>query len=320
MRSQSTFSRTSRVLSLVFALGLVAAACGSDSDNGDTDTDGTTTTTAAGEETNGDTGTEGGGDDEGAAGDACAIENLPLHSEGQLTIATGEPAYDPWVLNDAPESGEGFEAAVAYALATEMGFAEGDVVWVRTGFDEAIAPGSKNYDFNMQQYSITEERDEIVDFSIPYYKPQKSVLALNSSPAATATTFTELAEARWGATTGTTDLDYIENELGIDDVAVYDTQADVVAAMKAGHIDATVVGLPTALYLNAVELDDSVISGVLPDSDTDGAGMGLLFTEGSELLECVNASLQVLTDNGTLDQLATTWLRSGGDIAEISAD
>ncbi|MFZ8967274.1 MAG: hypothetical protein ACO2ZH_07465, partial [Ilumatobacteraceae bacterium] len=66
-------------------------------------------------------------------------------TEGKLTIATGNPAYEPWVVGDAPESKEGFEAAVAYGVAAEMGFSDENVVWVRTGFDEAIQPGAKNF-------------------------------------------------------------------------------------------------------------------------------------------------------------------------------
>jgi hypothetical protein len=158
------------------------------------------------------------------------------------------------MIDDDPTNGQGFESAVAYALAEQMGFAAEDVQWVRTSFDEAIAPGDKPYDFNMQQYSITEERDQIVDFSMPYYVGQKSLILLNSSPAIGATTLADLESATFGATIGTTDLDYIENVIGIEDVAVYNTQADVVAAMLAGQIDATVVGLPTALYLTAVEI------------------------------------------------------------------
>ncbi len=293
-----------KLTALLFAFALAGAACGSDATS-ETTAEGTDTTT------------------EGAAeGDAldCAVDGLALTEAGKLTIATGEPAFPPYVIDDDPTSGEGFESAVAYALAEEMGFAADAVVWTRSGFDEAIAPGEKPYDFNMQQYSITAERDEIVDFSIPYYAGQKSVIALEGSPAATATTFAELAGGTWGATIGTTDLDYIEQTMGIEDVAVYNTQADVVAAMVAGQIDATVVGLPTALYLTAVEIEGSVIAGVLPSEGGGEDGMGLLFSDGSELVPCVNQALQTLTDDGTLEAIAVTWLQGDGDIPAITAE
>ena len=289
-------SRLTKLLSLLFAFGLVAAACGSDA-----------------EET-----VEAGGED--ASGELdCSVENLDLFADGGLTIATGEPVFPPWMLEDDPSSGEGFESAAAYALAEEMGFPADSITWVRTDFDVAIAPGDKDYDFNMQQYTPTDERDEIVDFSVSYYDVQRSVLTIEGSPTDGAATFADLTAGSWGATIGTTDLDYIENEIGIPagDIAVFDTQADVVAAMVAGQIDSTVVGLPTAFYLSAVELDGGVIAGVLPAGSGDEA-MALLFTEGNPLRDCVDVALNSLREAGTLDALAAEWLQGGGDIPTIT--
>jgi polar amino acid transport system substrate-binding protein len=252
----------------------------------------------------------------GTGGDQCAFENLVLYEEGKLTVATGEPVYPPWMMDDDPSNGQGFESAVVYALAEEMGFAPEDVQWVRTSFDEAISPVEKPYDFNIQQYSITEEREEIVDFSIPYYFVPKSLVALEGSPAASAKTFADLKDVKFGATVGTTDLAYIEDEIGATDVAVYNTEVDVVSAMGAGQIDATVIGLPTAYFITAVQLDNGVIAGVFPSDDKEGFGM--LFADGSELVACVNNALQTLTDNGTLDSLAEQWLQGGGDIPTIT--
>jgi polar amino acid transport system substrate-binding protein len=212
--------------------------------------------------------------------------------------------------------GRAFESAFIYALAAEMGFAAADVQWVRTSFDEAISPAEKPYDFNIQQYSITPEREEVVDFSDPYYLVQQAVVALEDSPAATATTFAELREAKFGAMVGTTDLEAIENRIGAEDVAVYNSVADVVAAMSAGQIDATVIGLPTAFFMTAVQLDNGVVAGVLPGAGEDGFGM--LFPDGSELTTCVNQALQRLNDNGTMDALVAEWLQGGGDIPTIS--
>jgi polar amino acid transport system substrate-binding protein len=305
-------------IALMATLALVLAACGGEEAAEETVTETTVaaetpeTTEAPMTET-----TEAMTETTVAAGGDCAVESLALFEAGKLTIATGEPVFPPWMIDDDPTNGQGFESAVAYALAEEMGFAAEDVAWVRTSFDEAIAPGDKPYDFNMQQYSITEERDQIVDFSMPYYVGQKSLILLNSSPAIGATTLADLESATFGATIGTTDLDYIENVIGIEDVAVYNTQADVVAAMLAGQIDATVVGLPTALFLTAVEIDDSVIAGVLPGGEGED-GMGLLFAEGSPLVDCVDQSLQALTDDGTLEALAVEWLQGDGEIPTIT--
>jgi polar amino acid transport system substrate-binding protein len=281
-----------RRLFIILALSLVIAACG-DGSSGDT------TTTAS---------------------DACSTDSEALFAPGSLTIATGEPVFPPWMIDDDPTNGEGFESAVAYALAAELGFAPEDVQWVRTTFDEAIAPGERPYDFNMQQYSITEERDEIVDFSIPYYTAQKSVVALDGTAAASAATFADLAGVNWGATIGTTDLDYIVDVIGIPDadVAVFNDQAGTFAAMAAGQIDATVIGLPTAYFVTAVELENAVIAGVLPRQGDEGDGMGLLFTDGNPYVECVNSAIEALYDNGTIDAIDAEWMQAGGDIPEIT--
>lgn len=320
-------SRKSLYLPVVVAM--VLAACGGETSLDTTVTLAAPATTGAADTTMADTtmtdttmtDTTSVAPDTTGGGEACAVDTLALHEPGTLTIATGEPVFPPWMMDDDPTNGEGFESAVAYALAEQMGFAAEDVTWVRTGFDEAIAPGEKPYDFNMQQYSITTERDEVVDFSIPYYISQKSVVALADSPAAGATTFADLEAATFGATIGTTDLDYIEQVLGITDAAVYNTQADTIAAMVAGQIDATVVSLPTAYFLTAVELENGVIAGVLPEEGgegSEGEGMGLLFTEGNALVDCVNQALQVLTDDGTLEAIELEWLEQGGDIPLIT--
>lgn len=301
-----------RRLYILLALSLVLTACGSG--GSDTSTTVGETTTTAGETTTTEASTTTG------APDVCSTDSEALFEPGKLTIATGEPVFPPWMMDDDPTNGQGFESAVAYALAEELGFAAEDVTWVRTTFDEAIAPGERPYDFNMQQYGITEERDEIVDFSIPYYVEQKTVVALEGTPAASAATFADLAESTFGATIGTTDLDYIVEVIGIPDadVAVYDDQAGTFAALAAGQIDATVIGLSTAYFITAVEIDNAVIAGVLPDVGGTEGGMGLLFTDGNPYVDCVNAALQTLTDDGTLEALGNEWLEAGGDIPEIT--
>jgi len=253
-------------------------------------------------------------------GDVCAPDSGVWFEPGTLTVATGDPAFPPYVIDDDPTTGQGYESAVVYAVAENLGFAEADVVWLRTTFDEAIAPGEKPYDFNIQQYSITEERDEVVDFSIPYYTSQKTLVALSDSTAASAATFADLQDVRFGATIGTTDLDYIVDVIGIPDadVAVYNDQAATFAALDAGQIDATVIGLPTALFITAVEMPQATIVGVLPRQGDEGDGMGMLFTDGSPAVDCVNAALQTLIDDGTLAAIDEEWMQAGGDIPEIT--
>ena len=233
---------------------------------------------------------------------------LPTITAGKLTIGTGNPAYEPWVVGDKPESGEGYEAAVAYAVAAELGFAKSDVVWVRTTFDEAIAPGVKNFDFNLQQYSITDERKKSIDFSSPYYETAQTVITVKGSKAASAKTLADLKGLTIGAATGTTSFDAIEKVIKPTSGAqAFNSNDDAKAALAAGQVDAIVVDLPTALYLTAVELDGGQIVGQLAGA-ASGDQFGLVLDKGSKLTAKVSAAIDALKANGTLQKLADKWL------------
>ena len=183
----------------------------------------------------------------GGFGDSsCPAGDLETASEGTLTIATGEPAFPPWVLDDDPESKQGFEAAVAYAVAEQLGYEDSDVTWVRTTFDSAIAPGPKDFDFNLQQFSISDERKQAVDFSSGYYTVSQVVVSYAGSPIDGATSLAELANARFGAAVGTTSLDAIEEQIQpAASPSVFNDNAAGVAALKNKQIDGFVVDLPT---------------------------------------------------------------------------
>ncbi|HUG75631.1 MAG TPA: ABC transporter substrate-binding protein [Acidimicrobiia bacterium] len=260
------------------------------------------------------------GDDEGAPSNgegACGPEHPALFEAGKLTVATGETVYPPWMLDNNPAGGEGFENSVVYAVAAELGFDAADVVWVSTSWEGAIAPGAKDYDFNIQQYSITEERREVVDFSSPYYVEEKVLITFPDSPGAGAGSLADIQGLRYGAMIGTTDLAYIEDVIGATDVAVFDELSDVFLAMEGKQIEATVVGLPTALYATAVQVPDAIIAGILPDSEGED-GLGMLFEKGSGFVTCVDQALAALDARGELDAFATRWLTSGeGEIPRL---
>lgn len=286
------------VLALVAALALALVGCGSDDEAADT------TTTAA----------DGGGE----AG-ACDPASLPLKEAGTLTVATGEPAFEPWVVDDDPTNQEGYEAAVVYAVAEQLGIEADAVTWTRTGFDEAVAPGEKDYDFNVQQYSITAERDEVVDFSDGYYTVEQAIVAAEDNDIASATSIADLKSAQLGAAIGTTSLDYIEDVIQPDsDPLVFDDNAAAKAAFDAGQVDGIVFDLPTAYYITAVEIEGSSIVGVLPQ-EGEAEQLGFLFEDGSELVGCVNEALAALTDDGTLAALEEEWLNQGGDIPTLTS-
>jgi len=252
---------------------------------------------------------------------AIAQERTPddprLHTPGKLTVSTGDPVYPPWMMNNDPASGEGFENGLVYALAAEMGFAAADVVWIGQTFDQAIAPGAKPYDFSIQQISVTEARAEVVTFSRVYFQPDKAVIALPGSAVEGATSFAELQGARWGAVIGTTDNDYLVNILGVDDAAIYNEQVDVFQAMQAGQIDATVVALPTALFVTAVQVPEARIVALLPPDEND-RGHGLLFELGNPLVEWVDDALGAVIERGVVEELKQAWLVADPDLPTIT--
>ncbi len=236
-------------------------------------------------------------------------ESLPTLTDGVLTIATGEPAYYPYVLDDDPSSGEGFESAVAYALAEELGFAPEEVQWVRTTFEAAIQPGPKDFDLNLQQYTITAERAENVDFSLPYYSTPQAVITNASSAAAEATSIADLKDLIIGAATGTTSFQAIEAIIDPTSGAQAFNDNDAAKlALETGQIDALVVDLPTAFYLTGVEITDGLIVGQLAGDVGVPDQWGFVLEKDSALTDAVNAALQALTDNGTLAEITDTWL------------
>lgn len=243
------------------------------------------------------------------AQNACAT-GLTME-EGKLTVATGNPAYFPWVMDDAPESKQGFEAAVAYAVADRLGYSDDQVTWVRSSFDQAIQPGAKDFDVNLQQFSITEERDEIVDFSAPYYSAamavvtRKPVVDGGAEP-----TLTSLQSLTWGAHASTTAVPMLAEVVQpTSDPLLYGDNADVVEAMKANQIDAALMDLPTALYTAAVLMDDGVVLGQFPPERSKNPDQfGMILEEGNPLKACVDEALAELKGDGTLAAIEAEWL------------
>ncbi len=243
------------------------------------------------------------------AADACATEDLATLEPGVLTIATDEPAFEPWMVDNDPTNGEGFESAVAYAVAEDLGFAEDEVEWVRVPFNAAIQPGPKNFDFDINQFSITAKRAKAVDFSSPYYDVTQTVVAVKGEPAAAATSVADLTNLTLGAQVGTTSAEAITEVIDpAVEERIYNSNSDAVEALKNGQIDALVVDLPTAFFVTAVQIPKGVIVGQLPPSGGEPEQFGLVLDLGSPLTECVSASVDRLREDGTLAELENTWL------------
>lgn len=251
--------------------------------------------------------------DDAPAAEECTPDQLETVADGTLTIATDNPAYEPWFVDNDPTNGKGYEAAVAYAIAEQLGYAEDDVAWVKVPFNKVVQPGPKEFDLDLNQVSITEERKNAVDFSSGYYDVRQTVITTQGSALDGATSLDELAGAKLGAQVGTTSYQAITEQIQPDqDPGVYDTNDQAVQALKNGQIDGIVVDLPTAYYMTAVQLDDGVIVGQLPLPDDEVEQFGAVLAKGSPITGCVSGAVDALREDGTLDELGDEWLAQQG--------
>ena len=274
-----------RVLLALVALMLILAACAEEDPATDADSAG------------------GSGSE---AEETCDVADPPTMTDGVLTVATDKPAFPPWFQGNDPTNGKGFESAVAYAVAEEMGFGEGEVEWVVEPFNKSYAPGPKDYDFDINQISITPEREEAVDFSDGYFQNNQGILAAADSSIADATTLEDLKEFKLGAQGGTTGLDFINTVIQPNEQAqVFDTTNDAKSALQSGQLDALVTDVVTTVYLRDFEIEGTEVIGQYPSEEQ----FGMLFESGNPLVDCVNQVLGEIRDDGTLDQLQEQWLQ-----------
>lgn len=237
--------------------------------------------------------------------DACATENLTLVSPGTLTVGTDDPSFPPWIIKNDPTNGKGFESAVAYEVAERLGFARSDVEWVVVPFNNSYAPGPKDFDFDINNIAVTEERDQAVDFSDGYYDLTQGLLVLKGSSIEDATTMDEIKDSVFGAQIGTTSLAFINTVIQPTQPAkVYDTTNDAKTALRNGQVDGLVLDLPTAYFEAFINTPNGALVGQFPSTEA----IGMLFEEGSPLRDCVNAVLAEMESDGTLKRLQDKWL------------
>ncbi len=284
-------------LLLTALLALVVAACGDD----DEETAGGTNEPAATA-----TATE--------AADECGPEALELKTDGTLTVGTDKPAYPPYFEDDDPANGKGFESAVAYAVADKLGLEE--VEWTVVPFNASFAPGPKDFDFDINQISITEKRAERVDFSDPYYTAPQAVIALKDSDAADATSLADLKDAKLGVQIGTTSLDAtMESIQPSSQPQVFNDSNDTVRALKTKSVDAIVVDLPTAFYLTAAEVPEATIVGQF--DAPGGDDWGVVLEKDSPLTDCVNQAIGELESSGELQEITDKWMGGQAGAPEL---
>lgn len=254
--------------------------------------------------------------------DACAAENLETKTAGTLTIGTDNPAFppyydppaegetatDPWELGD-PTNGRGFESAVAYAIADELGFADDAVTWIPVKFDQSFAPGPKDFDIYLTQVSFLPERESGADLTDGYYFLNQSLVALAGTPIASATTLADLKVFKFGAQVGTTSLKHIQEVIQpTADPLVYDTNDAAIEALKNGQIDGLVVDLPTAFFVTAVQVENGVIVGQFAPQSGEQEHFSVVLEKDSPLTDCVNQAIGALSDSGSLADITQEWL------------
>jgi len=248
------------------------------------------------DEADSDTGTDTPSESESPAADECTPDSMETVTPGTLTIATDDPAYEPWFVDNDPANGQGYESAVAYAIAQQLGYTAEQVTWVKVPFNKVVQPGPKDFDFDVNQVSITEARRKAVDFSSGYYDVVQTVI-------------TNKGSAIDGTTSYTAITDQIQPS---QEPFVFDTNDQAVQALKNGQIDGIVVDLPTAYFMTAVQLDDGVIVGQLPLPDGEPEQFGAVLAKDSPLTDCVSSAVDTLREDGVLDQIGQEWLAQQG--------
>ncbi|MET9760352.1 ABC transporter substrate-binding protein [Streptomyces sp. NPDC006372] len=244
----------------------------------------------------------------------CEKGEQATRTSGKLTIATDEPAYEPWFKDGDPANGKGFESAVAYAVARQLGYGKDRVVWQTVPFNKAFAPGEKTFDFDINQVSVSAERKKAVDFSSGYYDVRQAVVALKGTKASKATGIAGLKGLKLGAQVGTTSLDYIENVVKpTRQAAAFAKNDQAKSALKNGQVDAIVVDLPTAFYITGAEVTDATIVGQFENQGGTPEQFGLVLDKGSALTPCVTDAVDALREDGTLAKIEQQWLSDAVD-------
>jgi len=270
-------------------IGSVVAACGSTSSS----------STASG----------GSSSSAASAANTCTKSGIQneLYTKGVLTVATDNPVFTPWFVKNKPSNGQGYESAVAYAIARQLGFSNSQVVWVTEPFSSSYAPGPKKFDFDINEISYTPQRAQAVTFSNSYYDVQQAIVALKGTPIVTQHTAADLKKYAYGDQVGTTGLTYITNNIQpTQQPKVFDTLSEVSAALEAHRIDALITDTPTAQYMASAQLKHAVLVAQFPSV---GEHYGLLFHLGNPLVNCVNKAIATLRANGTLQQLQQKYLQ-----------
>jgi polar amino acid transport system substrate-binding protein len=253
----------------------------------------------------------------GPLGSSCAPASLKTVKAGEITIGVDDPLYQPWFASNDPTTGKGFEDAVDYAIATELGYPRSAIGFTRVTFDDAIQPGPKSFDYDLDEFTITKARAKEVDFSSPYYTVAQAIVGLKSSAAAKNHTLAAAKKLQLGAQVGSTSYSVITNQIRPTKAPrVYNDNNDAEAALQDGQIQGLVMDLPTAFEVTTGEVKGTTIIGQLPLAGQPSS-FGALLDKGSPLTACVSKAVNALKANGTLAKLQTKWLAKVGNAPEL---
>jgi len=240
---------------------------------------------------------------------SCSYASIQknLYTKGTLTVATDKPVYPPWFVSNDPSNGKGYESAVAYAVAKQLGFKPSQVKWVYEPFNNSYAPGPKKFDFDINEVSYSPQRAQAVTFSNSYYDVQQALVALKGTPIVSKHSPTDLKHYVFGDQVGTTSLAFITSKIQpTAQPKVFNTLNDVKQALQSHQIAALVTDTPTAQFISSSEIKGSLMVGQFPST---GEHYGLLFAKGNPLVTCVNKALATLKSNGTLTSLQHKYLQ-----------
>jgi polar amino acid transport system substrate-binding protein len=276
------------IAAVAAAIGTSLAACGSSGGSGSSSASPTASANAA------------------ASCSKTAISKL-LYQPGVLTVGTDKPVYPPWFIGNNPANGKGYESAVAYAVASQLGFSKSQVGWAYEPFNNSYAPGPKKFDFDINEISVTPQRAQAVSFSDSYYDVQQALVALKGTPIVTKHAPADLKGYVFGDQVGTTSLAFINSQIQpTSQPKVFNTLNDVKQALQTHQIAALVTDTPTAQFISSSEIKNSTMVGQFPST---GEHYGLLFSKGNPLVGCVNKALATLKSNGTLQSLQKKYLQ-----------
>jgi polar amino acid transport system substrate-binding protein len=251
-----------------------------------------------------------------ASASDCTPAKLATHTQGELTVATDKPAYEPYFVDDEPANGKGFESAVAYAIGEQLGFQKAQIKWTVEPFNSSYAPGPKDFDFDVNEISITPQREKAVDFSAPYYTANQAIVAGKGTKAAEAKSLADLKDAKIGVQISTTSQEAVEAQIDpSSEIQVFNNSNDVITALKNGQVEAVAVDVPTALYVTAVQVPDATIAGQFPAPGGDQ--WGALLAKGSSLTACVSNAIEELKSSGELEKLNRQWMSKAAGAPEL---